>query len=481
MTFHSACVRILRARGASARASPRTFSIYDADDSRRLMAQVVPRPATSTPSATRRGRRSQISNLKNELIDFETATARARQRHSSESWPRSTGVYQDGCAQANAMDFDDLIMTTVAAAAAFPGRRRALPAPVPPRAGRRVPGHQPRAVRPRPRAGRHRREGRGRRPSCASSATPTSPSTPSAARPSATSCEFEDDYPTRPTILLEQNYRSTQTILSAANAVISRNPDRKPKRLWSDAGDGEQDRRLRRRQRARRGGVRRQRDRPARRRGQASRACDVAVFYRTNAQSRVFEEVFIRVGLPYKVVGGVRFYERREVRDALAYLRVLANPADTVSLRRILNVPKRGIGDARGGDRDLRRARADHVRRGAARAPRGSGSGVAVAERDRGIHATDGRAGRRPGRRRPGEVLEAMLGPHRISRGAAGQPRPAGRGPGREPRGAGVGRPRVRADRPEGGLPSAISWSRSRWSPTPTRSRGRTARTGWSR
>jgi DNA helicase-2/ATP-dependent DNA helicase PcrA len=155
---------------------------------------------------------------------------------------------------------------------------------------------------------------------------------------------FEQDYPDATTILLEQNYRSTQNILSAANAVISRNASRKPKNLWSDAGEG-----------ALLVGyvADNEHDEAAFVAQEVDRLSDdagvlpsqVAVFYRTNAQSRVFEEVFIRVGMPYKVVGGVRFYERREVRDALAYLRVLANPADTVSLRRILNVPKRGIGD----------------------------------------------------------------------------------------------------------------------------------------
>ncbi len=156
--------------------------------------------------------------------------------------------------------------------------------------------------------------------------------------------QFEEDYPDATTILLEQNYRSTQTILSAANAVIERNESRRPKNLWTNAGSG-----------ARITGyvadtehdeaqfVADEIDRLTDK-GDA-KAGDVAVFYRTNAQSRVFEEIFIRVGLPYKVVGGVRFYERKEVRDVLAYLRVLANPEDTVPLRRILNVPKRGIGD----------------------------------------------------------------------------------------------------------------------------------------
>ena len=156
--------------------------------------------------------------------------------------------------------------------------------------------------------------------------------------------EFERDFPGAQVILLEQNYRSTQNILAAANAVVSRNPGRVPKRLWSEAGDGppitgyvadnEHDEAA---------FVAEEVDRLADE-GEAT-AGQVAVFYRTNAQSRVFEEVFIRAGLPYKVVGGVRFYERREVRDLLAYLRLIANPDDEVSLRRVLNVPRRGIGD----------------------------------------------------------------------------------------------------------------------------------------
>ncbi|MBI2243513.1 MAG: UvrD-helicase domain-containing protein, partial [Nocardioides sp.] len=156
--------------------------------------------------------------------------------------------------------------------------------------------------------------------------------------------DFEQDFPNATSILLEQNYRSTQTILTAANSVIGHNQARKPKRLWSDAGDGERivgyvaddehdEARF----------VSEEIDRLTD--AKAYRPGDVAVFYRTNAQSRVFEEIFIRLGMPYKVVGGVRFYERREVRDALAYLRLLVNPADQVSLRRILNTPKRGIGD----------------------------------------------------------------------------------------------------------------------------------------
>ena len=156
--------------------------------------------------------------------------------------------------------------------------------------------------------------------------------------------EFERDYPNATTILLEQNYRSTQTILTAANAVIARNPDRKPKNLWSEAGAGEPIvGYVAENEHDEAAWVAQRIDALSDEHG--VKPSDVAVFYRTNAQSRVFEEVFIRVGLPYKVVGGVRFYERREIRDALAYLRVIANADDVVSLRRILNTPRRGIGD----------------------------------------------------------------------------------------------------------------------------------------
>jgi DNA helicase-2/ATP-dependent DNA helicase PcrA len=156
--------------------------------------------------------------------------------------------------------------------------------------------------------------------------------------------EFTRDFADATVIMLEQNYRSTQNILAAANAVVSRNTGRVPKNLWSDAGDGppivgyvadsEHDEAA---------FVAEEVDRLTDE-GEATPG-QVAVFYRTNAQSRAFEEVFIRAGLPYKVVGGVRFYERREVRDLLAYLRLTANAEDEVSLRRVLNVPRRGIGE----------------------------------------------------------------------------------------------------------------------------------------
>jgi DNA helicase-2/ATP-dependent DNA helicase PcrA len=156
--------------------------------------------------------------------------------------------------------------------------------------------------------------------------------------------QFELDYPNATTVLLEQNYRSSQNILSAANAVITKNTSRKEKNLWSDSGAGaplvgyiaesEHDE----------AEFVRDEIRSLQRNG-TSEPGDTAIFYRTNAQSRVFEEVFMRAALAYKVVGGLRFYERKEVKDLLAYLRVLANLEDEISLRRIINIPKRGIGD----------------------------------------------------------------------------------------------------------------------------------------
>ncbi|XVQ15949.1 DNA helicase PcrA [Spirillospora sp. CA-255316] len=355
MTFHSACVRILR-REAKRLGFPSGFSIYDQADAQRLMALVCRELDLDPKRYPPKAFSAQVSNLKNELIDYETFKDRAS-THMEQTLAEAYEMYQARLQQAGAMDFDDLIMLTVNLLQAFPEaaehyRRRfrhvlvdeyqdtnhaqyelvrELTAPIsaPGVSG----GSSPQEAH----------EGVGAAELCVVGDADQS----IYAFRGATIrniLEFERDYPDATTILLEQNYRSTQTILSAANAVIERNADRKPKKLWSDQGEGpkivgyvadnEHDEGAFVAQEVDRltddGDV---------------RPGDVAVFYRTNAQSRVFEEVFIRVGLPYKVVGGVRFYERKEVRDLLAYLRVLANPEDTVSLRRILNVPKRGIGD----------------------------------------------------------------------------------------------------------------------------------------
>ncbi|GAA3768965.1 DNA helicase PcrA [Streptomyces chiangmaiensis] len=359
MTFHSACVRILR-RESKKLGFTSSFSIYDAADSKRLMALVCRDLDLDPKRFPPKSFSAKISNLKNELIDEEDFAAQAAGGASrtesgggfEKTLAQAYTLYQSRLREANALDFDDLIMTTVNLLRAFPDvaehyRRRfrhvlvdeyqdtnhAQYALV-----RELVGTAERPVDVPP--GEH-------------DLSPAELCVVGDADQSIYAfrgatirniLQFEEDYPDATTILLEQNYRSTQTILSAANAVIERNESRRPKNLWTNAGAG-----------ARIIGyvadtehdeaqfVADEIDRLTDS-GEA-KAGDVAVFYRTNAQSRVFEEVFIRVGLPYKVVGGVRFYERKEVRDVLAYLRVLANPEDSVPLRRILNVPKRGIGD----------------------------------------------------------------------------------------------------------------------------------------
>ncbi|MFC4018158.1 DNA helicase PcrA [Micromonospora sp. GCM10011542] len=339
-TFHSACVRILRAEHEHAGLKS-TFSIYDADDSRRLM-QLVARELDLDPKRyPARGLAAQVSNLKNELVDPEQFAERAKgpnERALAEAYT----LYQRRLREAHALDFDDLIMTTVHLLQSHPHvaesyRRRFRHVLVD---EYQDTNHAQYILIKELVSGT---EGVEPAELCVVGDADQS----IYAFRGATIrniLEFERDYTDARTILLEQNYRSTQTILNAANAVIDRNTSRKPKRLWSDAGAGEQivgyvaDT-----EHAEADWVAREIDRLVD--ADETRPGDVAVFYRTNAQSRVFEEVFIRVGLPYKVVGGVRFYERKEVRDALAYLRSVVNDDDTVSLRRVLNTPRRGIGD----------------------------------------------------------------------------------------------------------------------------------------
>jgi DNA helicase II / ATP-dependent DNA helicase PcrA len=340
-TFHSMCVRILR-REAQHLGVRSAFSVYDADDTRRLIGLVARDLEMDPKKYVPRAVAAQISNLKNELVGADTAAERAVNEYERKV-AEVYRVYQARLHAANAFDFDDLIMETVSllqrlpAVAEYYRRRfrhvmvdeyqdtnhaqyvlvRELVAPA-------VPGAQPAEL-------------------CV---VGDSDQSIYAFRGASIRniIEFEQDFPDSRTILLEQNYRSTQRILSAANAVIARNPNRRDKRLWSEQGDGEKvvgyvaDN-----EHDEAAFVAHEVDRLVD--AGEIRNSDVAVFYRTNSQSRVFEDVFLRVGLPYKVVGGVRFYERKEVRDALAYLRVLSNPEDTVSLRRILNVPKRGIGE----------------------------------------------------------------------------------------------------------------------------------------
>jgi len=347
-TFHSACVRILRG-DVSRFGISRTFSIYDDTDSKRLM-QLVLRDLDLDPKRFPvRAVLNWVSNCKNELVDHESARSRATEGTAEETYADAYAEYQRRLKAANALDFDDLIMTTVHLLQAFPDLREQYR-----RRFRHVlvdeyqdTNHAQYALV---------RELCGVHPAGAAGGPEADPPELMVVGDSDQSIyafrgatirnilDFESDFPGARTIVLEQNYRSTQNILSAANAVITRNAGRPQKRLWSDAGDGEKlvgyvaDTEHDEAQ-----FVAEEIDRL----GDAgtTKPGEVAVFYRTNAQSRAFEEVFIRVGLPYRVVGGVRFYERREVRDAISYLRAIANIDDDVSVRRVLNVPRRGIGD----------------------------------------------------------------------------------------------------------------------------------------
>ncbi|HET8971309.1 MAG TPA: DNA helicase PcrA [Candidatus Nanopelagicales bacterium] len=343
-TFHAACVRILR-REASRVGVASSFSIYDATDSLRLMTLVCRDLELDPKRYPPRSFTAQVSNLKNELVDHEAFSSRA-ENHHEKVLAEAYAEYQRRLRRANAFDFDDLIANTVWVLQAFPDvaehyRRRFRHVLVDEYQDTNHAQYAlVRELVGGP--GTHRLD----LPPAELVVVGDADQSIYAFRGATIRNieEFERDYPDATTVLLEQNYRSTQTILSAANAVIAKNSTRRPKRLWTESGAGEKvvgyvadD----------------EHDEAAFIAGEIDRLQDedgvppreVAVFYRTNAQSRSLEEVFVRVGLPYKVVGGVRFYERKEIRDALAYLRTVANPTDDISLRRILNTPRRGIGD----------------------------------------------------------------------------------------------------------------------------------------
>src|SRR4051812_15551343 len=355
-TFHSACVRILRAQAKTA-GLPSNFSIYDTADSQRLMTMVLRDLEIDPKKHTPRSLLGQISKLKNELIDHDTFSSRA-DTEAERMLAQVYRLYSDRLTAAKALDFDDIIMTTVHLLQAFPMvvehyRRRFRHILVDEYQDTNhaqyqlvkelVGQHEKRTV-----DGDLVRPGLGTEdlPPAELCVVGDADQSIYAFRGATIRniIEFERDYPNAKVIKLEQNYRSTQTILSAANAVIENNKARRAKNLWTDSGQGKlitgyvaDD------EHSEAQYVAEEIDRLSD--AKESTYGGVAVFYRTNAQSRVFEEIFVRVGLPYRVVGGVRFYERKEVRDALAYLRALANEDDVVSVRRILNTPKRGIGE----------------------------------------------------------------------------------------------------------------------------------------
>ncbi|MBH5302063.1 DNA helicase PcrA [Corynebacterium ulcerans] len=340
-TFHSTCVRILREQAQLVAGLNTNFTIYDSDDSKRLLAMISKDMNLDIKKFTPRLLGAGISNLKNELISPETAVSEAESTKN----PYETTVaavyveYQRRLRQANAVDFDDLIGETVRIFQEHPQvteyyRRRF----------RHVLIDEYQDTNHAQYVLIHELVGKG--PTASELCVVGDSDQSIYAFRGATIRnieEFERDYPDATTVLLEQNYRSTQTILSAANSVISQNENRRKKKLWTALGRGEPIA----------GYVADNEHDEARFIAQEIDALadkgvdysDIAIMYRTNNSSRAVEDVFMRSGIPYKVVGGTRFYERKEIRDVIAYLRLLDNPEDTVSLRRIINTPRRGIGD----------------------------------------------------------------------------------------------------------------------------------------
>jgi len=335
-TFHSACVRILRAN-ADLLGYPRQFSIYDAADSNRLTSYVIRDLGLDAKRFTPRGVHSIISLWKNELIDPDEAQRRAQnifdRKHAD-----VYAEYQARLLKAGAMDFDDLLANTVKLFREHGDvlehyRQR----------------FQHILVDEYQDTNQAQNElvlllADGHRNVCVVGDTDQSVYKFRGAD-FRNILEFEEAFPDVTTVILDQNYRSTQTILDAANAVIDNNVERKPKSLWTDSGMGERITRYHAEDEGDEAtwvaGTARQLHAD-----DATNFREMAVLYRTNAQSRVVEEAFMRQGVPYKVVGGTRFYDRREIKDAMAYLRAVINPADEVSVKRVLNVPKRGVGDA---------------------------------------------------------------------------------------------------------------------------------------
>ena len=333
-TFHSACVRILR------REAPRLgyrsgFTIYDARDSLRAITMAVRDLDFDVKKFRPRPIRAAISKAKNELIDYEGFRDQGLGYHH-EIVADVYRLYQQRLLEASAMDFDDLLMVTTVLFDAFPevlshyqDRFRYL------HVDEFQDTNRAQYVLVKQLAGQHRNI-------CAVGDADQSIYRFRGAD-IRNILDFERDFPEAKVVVLDQNYRSTETILAAANAVIANNGRRQPKRLWSDLGrgmpmvlyDAEDERDE--------GGF--VADEVVKLASEGFDLSDMAVFYRVNAQSRVMEEVLGRYDLPHNVIGSVRFYERREVKDVLAYLRLLCNPDDDISVGRIVNLPRRGIGN----------------------------------------------------------------------------------------------------------------------------------------
>lgn len=351
-TFHSFCVRVLR-REAAALGLKSTFTIYDSTDSQRLLSLIIKELNLDPKKFTAKAVGNRISALKNELVSAEAFASRVAPDNPYEKTiAQIYTVYTQRLRAANSLDFDDLIGRTVFLLKKFPEianyyRRKFRHILVDEYQDTNHAQYQ--LVRELVGAHAKAPADRGPYPDAVPPAELTvvgdSDQSIYAFRGAdiRNITDFEKDYPNAHTILLEQNYRSTQNILSAANAVIERNPDRRPKKLWTASGAGAKIiGYVAESEHAEARFITREIDRLADEHG--VQPGDVAIFYRTNAQSRTLEDMLMRAGLPYRVVGGTRFYERKEIKDALAYLRALSNPDDDVNVRRILNEPKRGIG-----------------------------------------------------------------------------------------------------------------------------------------
>ena len=357
-TFHSACTRILR-RQAEHFGMKQAFTIYDTADQRALLKRIIKELDADTVGFTPGGVSSRISKLKNELTDIE---AFARSVNMND--PKEAGFveiyrrYTAALRRANALDFDDIIAETVYLFRAFPEvaalyQRRFRHVLVDEyqdtnHAQYALIRELVRAVEPQhvPADTRMKLDARGGIPAASLTVVGDSDQSIYAFRGAdiRNITEFERDFPNSKVILLEQNYRSTQNILDAANAVISNNFDRKAKNLFTTVGAGSKiigytgysghDE------------AQFVADEIDVLRKAGSSLNDIAVFVRTNSQTRPLEEIFIRSAIPYRIPGGTKFYERAEIKDAMAYLIQVANPDDDMALRRVMNVPKRGIGPA---------------------------------------------------------------------------------------------------------------------------------------
>ena len=334
-TFHAACVRILRAH-ADLLGFPKTFSIYDQSDAQRLVSYVIRDLGLDVKRFPARGVQARISLWKNELL----TPGKAKDRATGMLESKHADVYieyQLRLERAGAMDFDDLLMRTVQLFKQHPDvlamyQERFEHILIDEYQDTNVSQNEIVLML----GAKHHNV-------CVVGDTDQSVYRFRGAD-FRNIMQFEEAFPDVTTVVLAQNYRSTQNILNAANAVISNNIEHKPKNLWSDSGTGDpivryyaDDEHDEARWIAQQ--IRDAHETDARQWG------EMAVFYRANAQSRILEESLMRFGVPYKIIGGTRFYERREVKDALAYLRAAINEADEVNVKRVLNVPKRGIGD----------------------------------------------------------------------------------------------------------------------------------------